>query len=58
MDRTTKLTYRSLKKKRQVKRDVYKPILIIKTDSEVLEAKYPGRRPKRNAKLPRRFKNY
>jgi len=49
--------YRSLRKKRQERRDAYKPMLIVETDSEVLKAESPGRRPRRNAKLPRRFED-
>jgi negative regulator of sigma E activity len=33
-------------------------MLIIETDSEVLEAESPVRRLKRNAKLPKRFEDY
>jgi hypothetical protein len=57
MDRIAESAYRSLKKKRQARRDAYKPMLVVETDSEVLEAESPGRRPKRNAKLPKRFEN-
>jgi len=57
MDGTTESTYRSLKKKRQARRDTDKPMLVVETDSEVLEAESPGRRPKRNAKLPKRFED-
>jgi hypothetical protein len=57
IDRIAGSAYRSLKKKRQIKRDAYKPMLIIEMDSEVLEAESPGRRPKRNAKLPKRFED-
>ena len=55
MDGTSEPAYRSPKKKRQTRRDAYKPMLIVETDSEVLEAESPGRHPRRNAKLPRRF---
>lgn len=57
IDGTTKSVYRSRKKKRQARRDAYKPMLIVETDSEVLEAESPGRRPKRNAKLPKRLED-
>jgi hypothetical protein len=57
IDGISEPAYRSLKKKRQARRDAYKPVLIVETDSEVLEAESPGRRPKRNAKLPRRFED-
>ena len=54
MDGTTKPAYRSLKKKRQARRDAYKLMLIVETDSE---AESPGRRLKCNAKLPKRFED-
>ena len=50
-------THRSLKKKRQTRRGANKPMLIVETDSEVLEAESPGRRPRRNAQLPKRFED-
>jgi hypothetical protein len=55
MDGITESAYRSLRKERQVRRDTYKSMLIVETDSEVLETKSPDGRPKRNAKLPNRF---
>jgi hypothetical protein len=57
IDGTTESAYRSLKKKRQARRGAYKPMLIVETDSEVLEAESPGRRPKRNARLPKRLED-
>ena len=42
----------SLPKVRQATRDRNKPMLVVGTDSEILEAERPGRRPKRNIKLP------
>jgi hypothetical protein len=49
IDGISELAHRSLKKKRQARRGAYKSMLIIETDSEVLEAESPGRRPRRNA---------
>jgi hypothetical protein len=57
IDRISEPTHRSPKKKRQARRGAYKPMLIVETDSEALEAESPGRRPRRNAQLPRRFEN-
>jgi hypothetical protein len=57
IDGISEPTHRSPKKKRQARRGANKPMLIVKTDSEVLEAESPGRRPKRNSQLPRRFKD-
>jgi hypothetical protein len=57
IDRISEPAHRSPKKKRQARRDAYKPILTVETDSEVSEAERPGGRPKRNAKLPRRFED-
>ena len=54
MDGTTKPAYRSPKKKREARRDAYKLMLIVETDSE---AESPGRRLKCNAKLPKRFED-
>ena len=42
----------SLPKVKQAIKGINKPMLVIRTDSEVLEAERPGRRPKRNIKLP------
>jgi len=49
IDRISKPAHKSPKKKRQARRDAYKPMLIVETDSEVLEAESPDRRPRRNA---------
>jgi len=57
INRVSEPAHKSPKKKRQVRRDAYKPVLIVETDSEVLEAESPGRRPRRNAQLPRRYKD-
>jgi hypothetical protein len=57
IDGVSEPAHRSPKKKRQARRGIYKPMLIIETDSEVLEAESPGRRPRRNGQLPRRFKD-
>ena len=57
IDEISEPAHRSPKKKRQARRGAYKPMLIVETDSEVLEAESPGRRPRRNAQLPRRFKD-
>ena len=57
IDMTNESAYRSLRKKGQVRRDTYKPMLIVEMDLEVLEAERPGRRPKRRAKLPKRFED-
>jgi hypothetical protein len=57
IDGTTKSVHKNPKKKRQARRNAYKPMLVVGTDSEVLEAESQGRRPRRNAQLPRRFKD-
>jgi hypothetical protein len=48
--------YRSPNKVRQATNGVNKPILVAEAESEALQAERPSRRPKRNAKLPKRFK--
>jgi len=57
IDGISEPTHRSPKKKRQARRGANKPMLIVETDSEVLEAESPGRRPRRNAQLPKRFED-
>jgi hypothetical protein len=58
IDGISEPVYRSPKKKRQTRRGAYKPVLIVETDSEVLETESLGGRPKRNSKLPKRFEGY
>ena len=50
--------YRSPNKVRQATKGVNKPMLVVETESEVIEAESPSRRPKRNAKLPKRFEDF
>jgi hypothetical protein len=57
IDGVSKPAHKSPKKKRQARRGANKPMLIVETDSEVLEAESPGRRPRRNAQLPKRFED-
>jgi hypothetical protein len=50
--------YRSPNKARQATKGVNKPMLVVETESEVTEAEKPGRHPKRNAKLSKRFEDF
>jgi Tat protein secretion system quality control protein TatD with DNase activity len=52
ISQVTESAYVSPKKVRQATRGVNKPMLVVETDSEVLEAESLGRRRKRNTKLP------
>ena len=54
----TKSAYRSLPKVRQATRGTNKPMLVVETDSEFLQAESPGRCPKRNTRLPGRFEDF
>ena len=56
--KVTKSAYGSLPKVRQATRGANKPTLVVETDSEFLQAESPGRRPKRNARLPGRFEDF
>jgi hypothetical protein len=49
--------YGSPSKARQATKGVSKPMLVVETESEAIEAESPSRRPKRNAKLPKRFED-
>jgi hypothetical protein len=49
--------YRSPNKARQATKGVSKSMLVVGTESEAIEAESPGRRAKRNAKLPKRFED-
>jgi hypothetical protein len=57
ISKITESIYGSPKKERQARGDAYVPILVVETDSEVLETESRVRRPKRNAKLPKRFED-
>ena len=53
-----KSAYGSLPKVKQATRGANKPMLVVETDSEFLQAESPGRRPKHNTRLPGRFEDF